>query len=40
MLLCKPELVVYCRAKNDLKALLDLGIKNLWVSFEPFGRCS
>jgi hypothetical protein len=26
--------------KNDLKALLALGIKHLWISFEPFGRFS
>jgi hypothetical protein len=28
--------VVY--GKNDLKALLALGIRDLWISFEPFGR--
>jgi hypothetical protein len=26
--------------KNDLKALLALGIKDLWISFEPLGRFS
>jgi hypothetical protein len=26
--------------KNDLKALLASGIRNLWISFEPIGRFS
>jgi hypothetical protein len=24
--------------KNDLKAFLALGTKDLWISFEPFGK--
>jgi hypothetical protein len=32
------ETRAYIRRKNDLKALLALGIKDVWVSFEPLGR--
>jgi hypothetical protein len=29
---------LFTLGKNDLKALLALGIKNLWIFFEPLGR--
>jgi hypothetical protein len=34
----KPDIVVYCREKNVLRVLLVLGIKHVWISFEPIGR--
>jgi hypothetical protein len=40
MLQWQPEIVVFLWGKNDLKALLALGVKHQWISFEPLGRFS